>query len=78
MKLDVTTLAFIQGVIFVLQVIAIFVQYIVNKTYNGIKWWLAGTMLMAVGVILMPLAVVKPLQDYARVANPLAVLGLIF
>ncbi|NTV91281.1 MAG: diguanylate cyclase, partial [Clostridiales bacterium] len=49
-----------------------------NKTYNGIKWWLAGTMLMAVGVILMPLAVVKPLQDYARVANPLAVLGLIF
>lgn len=63
---------------FVTQVIALFVQYRVNRTYRGIGWWLLGSSLMALGVILMPMVTVKSLAIFARIANPLVVLGQIF
>jgi len=78
MKLDIRTLAFIGSLIFVTQVIVLFVQYRVNKTYRGLRWWVMGSALMALGVIFMPLVTVKSLVILARFANPLVVLGQIF
>jgi diguanylate cyclase (GGDEF)-like protein/PAS domain S-box-containing protein len=78
-KLDTQTLIFILSLTYIAQVIAFFVQYrIVNRTYYGVGWWLLGSALMALGVILMPLVTVPSLENYARVANPLMVLGQIF
>ncbi len=74
-KLDVQTLAFILSIIFITQVIALSVQYRMNKTYDGIGWWLLGSSLMALGVIFMPLLTVKSLEIFARIANVLMVLG---
>lgn len=78
MKFDIQTLAFIQSLIFVTQVIVLFVQYRINKTYRGIGWWVLGSTFMALGVIFMPMLTVKSLEMFARIANPLVVLGQIF
>ena len=63
---------------FVTQVIALSVQYRLNRTYRGIGWFLLGSSLMALGYILMPMVTVKSLLIFARIANPLMVLGQIF
>jgi len=78
MKFDILTLVFIQSILFFIQVIALFIQYRVNKTYRGIGWWVVGSFLMAIGVIFMPMVVVKSLLIFARIANPCVVLGQIF
>jgi hypothetical protein len=78
MELDILTLAIISCLIYFCQVIALFVQYRVNKTYIGVKWWLAGTTFAAIGVIFMPMVAFKSLLVLAMVANPLVVLGQIF
>lgn len=78
MKLDIQTLAFVLSLTYVNQVIALFVQYRMNRTYRGIGWWLLGSTLMAIGVILMPMLTVKSLEILVRLANPLVVLGQIF
>ena len=54
-KLDNVTLASILSLTLITQVIALFVQYRVNKTYRGIGKWLLGSSLMALGFILMPM-----------------------
>jgi PAS domain S-box-containing protein len=78
MKLDVKTLAFILGLTFFVQFIAVFVQYRVNRTCRGIGWWLAGSAAMATAFMLMPLVTVKSLVVFAMFANPLLVLGHVF
>lgn len=78
MKLDVQTLAFIQSLTLVTQVIALSVQYRMNRTHRGIGWWLLGSSLMALGVIFMPLVNVQSLVMLAMIANPLVLLGQIF
>ncbi len=77
-SLDVQTLTFVLSLILVTQVIALSVQYRVNKTYPGIGWWLLGSGLMAIGFVFMPLLKVNSLEMLARIANPLVVLGQIF
>ncbi len=75
MLLDIKTLALIQSLIFITQVIVLFVQFKVDKTYRGIGWWVLGTACMCLGVIFMPLVTVKSLQILASFANPLVVIG---
>lgn len=75
MILDIKTLALIQCLIFITQVIVLFVQFKIDKTYRGIGWWVLGTACMSLGVILMPLVTVKSLQILATIANPLVILG---
>ncbi|AFM40649.1 hypothetical protein Desaci_1654 [Desulfosporosinus acidiphilus SJ4] len=78
MKLDFQTLAFILCLTFMTQVIALSVQYKVNRVYRGIGWWLLGSSFMALGFIFMPLLTIRSLEILARIANPLVVLGHIF
>jgi len=49
-----------------------------HRTYRGFGWWLLGSILMALGVIFMPMLTVKSLEMLARIANPLMFLGQIF
>ncbi len=78
MQLNIDTLAYISSLTFLTQFIALLVQYIVNRTYRGVQWWLLGSTVWALGVILLPLVTFQPLELLARIANPLIVLGLIF
>ncbi|HEY5562074.1 MAG TPA: hypothetical protein VIK72_10035 [Clostridiaceae bacterium] len=78
MKFDILTLAFIQSLTFLIQVVILFIQYRVNRAYHGIGWWVIGSTLMAIGVIFMPMVTVKSLMLLARLANPLVVSGQIF
>ena len=79
MKLDIETLANILGIVLMLQVIALYVQYRVNKAYKGIGLWLLGSTLMVAGSLLMPLVYLKsPLMLLSALANPLVVGGQVF
>lgn len=78
MELDVLTISIISCLVYVCQVIAIFVQYRINKTLIGVKWWLFGTTFAALGVIFMPMVMVPSLLKFSMVAIPLSVLGQIF
>ena len=78
MKLDILTLAVIMSIILTTQVIALFVQYRVNRNYRELESWLIGSAMMALGFIFMPLLTIKSLEPLARVANPLIILGQIF
>ena len=78
MELDILTLAIVSCLVYLIQVIALFVQYRVNESYTGVKWWLAGTVFAAIGVIFMPLVAVKSLVVLAMLANPLVLMGQIF
>lgn len=65
----------VSSLILITQVIALFVQYKVNKAYKGIEYWLLGSGLMSLGFILMIMVSIKNLEYFARIANPLLVLG---
>lgn len=75
MKLDIQTLAFILSLTCVTQVVAIFFQYKVNKTYRGIEWWLLGSTLMALGFIFLSLGPVKIIGIIGVIGNPLLISG---
>lgn len=78
MIFDIPTLAFISSLTFLTQLIALFIQYIVNRSYRGVVWWLIGSALWAIGVILMPLVSIKSVEVFARIANPLIIFGQVF
>lgn len=81
MNLDLKTLTVILCLIFITQAVAVFVQYRVNKTYHGIRWWLAGSIMMAAAYIFMPLFFIRKIELFSflsRIANPILVLGQIF
>lgn len=78
MLLEIQTLAFISCITFLSQLIALLVQYSVNRTYSGIGWWLLGSIFSAIGVILMPMVANRSLLPLAMIANPLIVIGQTF
>ena len=67
MRFNLITLAAVSSLILSTQVIALFVQYRVNRVYKGIGYWLLGSSAMALGFILMPML--------SMIANPLLILG---
>ncbi len=75
MKPDLPTLVFILGLTCLTEVIAISSQYVVNKIYRGIGWWLLGSMSMALGFILLPLDSMPGLGNVSVIGIPLLVLG---
>lgn len=75
MALDIKTVAFIQGLILLAQVLALFLQYRINKRFRGVELWLAGSVSLAVGSIFVSLVNNEHLYLLARIANPLIYLG---
>ena len=78
MQFDIQTLAYISGLTFFAQLVALFFQYMVNRTYRSVSWWLLGSAVMALGVILTPLVSIPSLIYFAIPANQLIILGHIF
>jgi diguanylate cyclase (GGDEF)-like protein/PAS domain S-box-containing protein len=79
MIFDTKTLIFTLGIVFVTQVFALSIQYQSSrKNYRGSGWWLIGSGIMALGVLLMPLVNVPSLMFLAMISNPLMILGQIF
>ncbi len=78
MRLDIKTLVVELALIYIVLFLAILAQYILNKRYQGMKYWLAGTASMALGYLLMPFVSNKSLILLAAFANPLVELGYVF
>lgn len=53
MEIDIRTLILILGVSHLMQVVVFFHQYKVNKTYNGIGWWLLWSAAESIGFLSM-------------------------
>nr|WP_320133426.1 ATP-binding protein [uncultured Holophaga sp.] len=75
MKLDLQTLAFILGLTFITLVLALWVQYRVNRTYRGVGWWLLGSMLTALGFIFLAVSQVRMIGLLGILGNPLLMAG---
>lgn len=78
MHLDIRTLVFELALIYIVLFLAILAQYIINKRYQGMNYWLAGTASMALGYVLMPFVSMKSLILLAAFANPFVELGYVF
>lgn len=78
MVLDIWTLVFITSVIFATQTIAFFVQYLVNRTYVGLGWWLTGAILQALGFFLFLTLNSQAIWMLSIAGNPLIFLGQLF
>ena len=77
--MDVRTIAAILGISHVLQVVALSVQYAINRAYRGIGWWLLWSAFVACGLGASLLREVPSLRVAAILAqNGLVVLGVVF
>jgi PAS domain S-box-containing protein len=79
MNIDVRTLIIIMGITNILQVIAVFIQFSINKTYKGIGWWLLGFIWVALGsglIILREYLAYQTVNIFAT--NILLLLGPVF
>jgi len=68
-QLDIQTLSFILSLSFLLQVIAIFTQYRINKTKSGIGWWLLGSISMTLGSAFNYLRTIPSIETITIIAN---------
>lgn len=75
MKLDLRTLTFILSLTCITQVVALFIQYLGNRIYRGIEWWLMGSLLMAAGFITLSIGTAGALGNVGQFGNPLLILG---
>jgi PAS domain S-box-containing protein len=78
MHFEVRTLAVVSSVLFLVQFVAILVQYRVSRNCPGMGLWLLGSALMAMGGTLVPLVAVRSTQALAPAFMPLFVLGYVF
>lgn len=78
MEINITTLMLALNFVLFTQVIAIYIQYKINREYKGIGYWLIATVFMSISFILMPMITVKGLHKIAIIANPFLILGHIF
>ena len=79
MEIDIRTLAIVLVIIDILQAIAFFFQYRINKTYRGIGWWVLGSSLAATGYFLLLLRDGIPNAFITIIlANTLLIAGLFF
>jgi PAS domain S-box-containing protein len=69
MNLDLRTLTIILSLTNVLQVIALFVQYRLDKTHRGPGWWALGSAALALGFVSNYLRDIPTLGPIAIVAN---------
>ena len=79
MEIDIRTLAIVLTIVTDIQAIAFFFQYLINKTYRGVGWWVLGSSLAAVGYVLLLLRDIIPNALISIIlANALLVSGAIF
>ena len=74
MEIDIRTLAIFLAIVADIQAIAFFFQYLINKTYRGIGWWVVGSSMAAVGYVLLLMQDTNPIL-FIILANTLHILG---
>jgi len=62
MNIDIRTLSIVLSITAVLQTSVILMQYLANKTYKGIGWWLTGYMFLAASSAFIPLREIAILE----------------
>lgn len=75
MKLDILTISFVLGLVFLTQVIALGVQYRINKIYKGIRYWLLGSAFMMLGFLLLAAYNMPQIRILSALGNPAIVMG---
>jgi hypothetical protein len=76
MNIDIRTLILVVGIIYFLQVITILFQYLINRPYQGIGWWLLGFSSVATGHLLPLLRDATTIEFITiTAANTLTVFG---
>jgi PAS domain S-box-containing protein len=76
MNIDIRTLVIVVIITNFLQVMAIFLQYRVNKTYQGVGWWLLGFTSIAMGYVFLFLRDLILIEMITIIsANALVLLG---
>lgn len=79
MNIDIRTLVIVLGIANVLQCMAVFFQYRLNKAYLGIGWWVLGFTSMALGSFFLLLRHFVAIELITIIpANALILLGPIF
>jgi diguanylate cyclase (GGDEF)-like protein/PAS domain S-box-containing protein len=79
MNIDIRTVILIMGITNLIQVIALLLQYLINKSYRGGIWWLIGFASIAIGVVLTLLRDVINVKLITIIAaNTFQILGPIF
>ncbi len=78
MSLHIPTATILAAVVFATQSTALIFQFLLNRSYRGPGWWLAGTVVKAVGFLLMTVSDERFLWIVSILANPLVVLGQVF
>ena len=71
MSIDLQTLSLVLGLSNLLQFIALFVQYRVDRTHRGLGWWALGSALLGLGFAANYLRVYPPLAISAILLNNL-------
>jgi hypothetical protein len=69
LDIDINTLAFVFSLLSFMQVVALFVQYRLDRTYPGLGWWTLGNTFWALGSIFNCLRAVPSLTTIAIIAN---------
>ncbi len=69
MKLDVSTLAIVLSITNFVQVMALFIQWRLDKQSHGPGWWMLGTISVALGFIVAYLRVIPHFVIFGIVAN---------
>ncbi len=75
MKFDIHTLALVTSLANFLHVFVLFLQYRINKTQVGVGWWMLGSVLLALGLVLNFLRDVPGWLGVTVIANNALVLG---
>lgn len=79
MNIDIQTLTFVLSISLVLQAVALYAQYQMKKDRRGITCWLVGSVMLALGFVLLLFQYVKSIEYFSVFfANTLILLGQIF
>ena len=79
MKIDIQTLSFVLSICIILQVIALYVQYRINRSKNGTGWWVMGSISMALGILLLLAREINSIELISiMVSNTFVVMGQLF
>ncbi len=79
MKMDIFTLVIVLSITNLLQVVALSLQYRVNKSYKGVGWWLLGFTSMSSGYIFLFLRGIISIKLISIIlANLLILAGTVF
>lgn len=79
MNIEIHTLAFVLVITHLIQIIVFIYQYLINKNYRGIEWWLMWSVAEVIGFVFVLLREIPSIQVAAIfLQNFLFIIGVIF